>query len=156
MAAVAGVGKDSAFTDADLDWYAAGGHLWERVWDNAHREAVDDGTIVSPGEFTLDGITGTPDRVDWSRPAVIELKVRWKSAYKFDSLEKEFWSEIMQCKGYCWMLKIMEADLIPFFVAGNWRPPVPEIRGANLKFTEMELEETWAQIVGHAKWRGWL
>jgi len=156
MATVAGIGKDSGFDEESLDWFAAGGWLWERVWDQAHAEAIDNGELVSPGEFTLDGITGTPDRIDWSRPAIVELKCRWKSSAKFDSLEKEFWAELTQCKGYCWMTKIMEADLIPFFIAGNWRPPVPTVRAVNLKFTELELEETWDQILSHARWRGWL
>lgn len=111
---------------------------------------------MSPGEFTLDGITGTPDRIDWSRPAVIELKVRWRSASSFAALEKNFWAELTQLKGYCWMTKIMEGDLIPFFIAGDWRPPVPVALGVNLQFTELELEESWSQIVNHAKWRGWL
>jgi hypothetical protein len=156
MANVSGIGKDSGFSEESLDWFAGPGFLWERIWDQAHREAVDSGEWMSPGEFTLDGITGTPDRIDWSRPAVIETKVRWKSAYKFDSLEKEFWAEVTQLKSYCWMTKIMEGDLVAFFVAGNWRPPVPVVRGVNLKFNEYELEECWAGIVGHARWRKWL
>ena len=156
MAATAGIGKDSGFNEESLDWFAGPGHLWERVWDRAHQEAVDSGDLVSPGEFTVDGITGTPDRIDWSRPAIQEFKVRWKSAHKFESLEKEFWAEVTQTKGYCYMTQILEADLIAFFVAGNWRPPVPEVRGVNMKFTELELEETWDQIKGHARWRKWL
>lgn len=156
MADTAGLSKDSKFTENDMDYYASAGFMWESVWDRIHQETVDDGTIVSPGEFTLDGITGTPDRIDWSRPAIVELKVRWKSAHKFESLEKEFWAEVTQTKGYCYMTQILEADLIAFFVAGNWRPPVPEVRGVNMKFTELELEETWDQIKGHARWRKWL
>lgn len=156
MATVAGIGKDSGFAEEDLDWFSGPGHMWERIWDRAHQEAVDDGSWVSPGEFTLDGITGTPDRIDWLRPAVIETKVRWKSVSSFESLEKNYWAELIQVKSYCWMTKIMEADLVAFFIAGNWRPPVPQVRAVNLRFTEMELEENWAGIVGHARWRGWL
>jgi hypothetical protein len=156
MADTAGIGKDSGFSEESLDWFAGPGHLWERIWDTAHREAVDDGALVSPGEFTLDGITGTPDRIDWARPAIQEFKVRWKAARKFESLEKEFWAEITQIKGYCWMTKIMEADLVAFFIAGNWRPPVPVALGKNLRFSEFELEENWETITSHAKYRGWL
>jgi hypothetical protein len=156
MAAIAGISKDSEFGDDDLNYFASAGFMWERIWDRAHQEAVDDGSWVSPGEFTLDGITGTPDRIDWSRPAIIETKVRWRSVSSFESLEKNYWAEITQTKAYCWMTKIMEADLVAFFIAGNWRPPIPEVRGVNLQFSELELEETWAQIVGHARWRGWL
>lgn len=156
MAEVSGLSKESGFVEEDLDHFAAAGFLWESVWDRAHAEAIQKDEWISPGEFTLDGITGTPDRIDLSRPAIIEMKTRWKSARKFDSLEKEFWIELLQVKAYCWMTKIMEADLVAFFIAGNWRPPVPEVRGVNLKFTELELEETWRQIVNHACWRKWL
>lgn len=156
MAETAGIGKDSGFAEEDLDWFSGPGHLWERIWDRAHEEAIRDGSWVSPGEFTLDGITATPDRIDWSRPAVIETKVRWRSTASFEALEKNYWAELMQVKAYCWMTKIMEADLVAFFIAGNWRPPVPEVKGVNLKFTELELEETWRQIVNHARWRKWL
>jgi len=156
MATTAGIGKETGeFSQRDLEWFAAGGWLFERVFDMAHQEAIDRGDMWSPGELELDGIVGTPDRIDWTRPAVIELKCRWKSSRKFDALEKEFCIELMQVKGYCWMLKILEADLIVFFVAGRWSSSiVPEVRAANLRFTEQELAENWRSVLLHAKRMG--
>jgi len=158
MAATAGIGKNdgSGFDESDLDWFAAGGWMFERVFDMAHRDATARGDIVSPGEFECDGIVGTPDRIDWGVPKIIETKVRWKSANSFESLEKNYWIELAQVAGYCWMTKIVEADLIVFFIAGIWRPPTPRLRAAHLIFTELELEEKWQQIVRHGKSRGWL
>lgn len=155
IAATIGKSKDSA-TDDQLNWYASGGWLWEHIWDMAHAKAIEDGTMTNPGEFSCDGITGTPDRIDWTRPAVIELKCRWQSIRMFDSLEKNYWQELMQIKSYCWMTGIHEADLIIFYVAGDWRPPVPGVRAANLQFSERELRESWEQVIGHARKRGWL
>lgn len=157
MAKVANMGEDkSGFLQEELEWFAGPGFLWERIWDQAHAEQMADGTIVSPGEFYRDGIHATPDRIDWSVPKVIELKVRWKSSRKFESLERNFWVEIAQLKSYCAMTGIMEGDLVVFFIAGHWQPPVPEVKGVHLTFTELELEETWQQVLSHAKWRGWL
>lgn len=156
MAEVSGIGKDSGFLEEDLAWFACGGHLWEHVFDNAHKQAIDRGDLISPGEFFLDGVFATPDRVDLSRPALIELKCRWQSSRKFENLEKNYWCELTQLRCYCHMLGILEGDLIIFFLVGDWRPPIPCVRGVNLKFTDFELEETWMQILGHAKWRGWL
>jgi hypothetical protein len=157
MAETAGIGKgESGFSEESLDWFACMGWLWERVFDMAHREAIADGDISHTGEFECDGITGTPDRIDWRVPKIIELKCRWKSVNSFENLERSYWIELMQVAAYCWMTGIYEADLIIFFVAGNWRPPVPQVKGAHLEFTELELAEKWRSIVAHAKHRGWL
>lgn len=156
MAKTAGIGKDSGFDEEDLDWFAAGGHMWERIWDRVHQESIDKGLYVSPGEFICDGIACTPDRIDLTRPAIIETKCRWKSATKFSNLEKEFWAELMQVKSYCYVTGINEADLVVFFIAGDWRPPIPCVRASNLVFSDLELQESWSQIVAHAKWRKWL
>jgi len=156
IAITSGLGKDSGFLEEDLAWFAGPGFLWERIWDRAHSEAIALGEVVQLGEIVCDGIIGTPDRIDFRVPKVVELKVRWKSARKFDALEKEFWIELMQIKSYCYMLQMLHADLVVFFVAGDWRPPVPKVRGVHLEFSEMELEETWQQVTRHARRRGWL
>jgi hypothetical protein len=160
MAASIGKSKgDGSTTEDDLEWYASGGWLWERVYDLVHREAVQDGSVYCPGEIELDGIIGTPDRIriepDGDR-TLIELKSRWSSAYKFDSLEKNYFQELTQIQSYCHMEQITRAELCVFFVAGNWRPPVPCARAVRLEFTERELEENWEMVRGHAQRKGWL
>jgi hypothetical protein len=160
MAAAIGKSKgDGTTTEDDLDWYASGGWLWERVWDRAHRESIQDGSVYCPGEIELDGIVGTPDRVrieDGGDLTLIELKSRWSSAYKFDSLEKNYWQELMQIQSYCQMVQTTHAELCVFFVAGNWRPPVPCARAVGLEWTERELVDNWSAVTGHARRRGWI
>jgi hypothetical protein len=155
IAATAGLGKDSAEQD-DLDWYASGGWLWEQAFDLAHAEAVSNGDMVNIGEIECDGISGTPDRVTWEPFRIIELKCRWMAARKFDSLERNFFLELMQIKSYCYMIGTDEAELHVFFVAGDWRPPVPQSRSVLLEFTERELAENWQQIISHSRKKGWL
>jgi hypothetical protein len=143
-------------TPEELMWYAAGGFLWEHVFSMAYREAVAKGELVRPDEWTLDGITGSPDNIDVPRWRVIELKFRWMSAQKFDQLEKHFWMELVQIKGYCKLVGTLEAELWVFFCCGNWRPPVPMVRGVLLEFSEQEIEENWNMIRAHARRKGWL
>jgi hypothetical protein len=157
MARTAGIGKeDSSFSEDDMDNFAAGGWLWERVFDMAHCDAIERGELVNIGEIELDNIVGTPDRVDFRVPKVIELKCRWKSARSFEHLEREWWIELSQIRAYCHMLQILEADLIVMFIGGMWRPPTPMVLGKNIKFTERELAEQWDAIMRFARDKGYL
>jgi hypothetical protein len=140
----------------DLAFYGAGGFLWERLWSMAHRDAVLSGSVVRPGEFTLDGIAGSPDALDTENGLVVELKCRWMSSNKFNQLEKYFYFELLQIKCYLAMVGLTEAEFTVFFVCGDWRPPIPCVRSAKLSFTEREIQEAWMQVYRHAKQRGWL
>lgn len=142
----------------ELDWYAAGGYLWEREFSAMHADAVTDGNpdLVRPDEFEMDGITGSPDVIRVNEWRVVELKFRWMSAHKFDQLEKWFWTELVQVKGYCKLIGSQTAELVVFFVNGDYCPPRPMVRGVLLEFTEQEIEESWRMIKNHAQRRGWL
>jgi hypothetical protein len=149
-------GRNHDITPEELAWYGAGGFLWEHVFGMAHREAVERKDIVRPDELTLDGITGSPDGIDVVMWRVIELKFRWMSSAKFDQLEKWFWMEMVQVKGYCKLVGTREAELWVFFCNGDYRPPRPTVRAKLLEFNEQEIEESWAMIVSHARRKGWL
>src|SRR5271168_4082721 len=83
--------KDEWCSEEELAFFGAGGFLWERVFSMCHADAVATSDIVRPGEFELDGITGSPDLIRVSDYTLIETKCCWKSQRKFDSLEKNFW-----------------------------------------------------------------
>jgi hypothetical protein len=148
--------RSGDITEDDLSWYGAGGFLWEHVFSMAHREAIASHALVRPGEWELDGIVGSPDGIDTINWRVIETKFRWMSSNKFDQLEKYFWLELVQVKGYCKMIHTTEAELWVFFCNGDYRPPRPVVRGKLLEFNDQEIEESWRMIVGHAQRRGWL
>lgn len=160
LAAAIGKGKDrDAISEEELNRYAAGGWIWEHAFDQALAAAVDNGQMWSPGEVECEGIVGTPDRLrigDHGELRVQELKARWQSSRKFDDLERNYWIELAQIMSYCYMNSTRYADLHVFYVAGDWRPPVPVQRSAALEFTERELRENWDMVVGHAKRKGWL
>lgn len=143
-------------SEQELHFYGAGGFIFERVWSAAHADAIACGDLVRPGEFERDGIIGSPDVLDFNIPRLIELKCRWMSARKFDHLEKYFFWELLQIKCYLAMIGWDEAELTVFFVAGDWRPPVPCVRSVLLNFTEQEIEESWSSVLNHARRRKWL
>jgi len=148
--------RKSDMTQDELSWYAAGGYLWEHVFSMAYKEAVQIRDLVRPDEWERDGIVGSPDALRLNDWTVVELKFRWMSSNKFDALEKWFWLELIQIKGYCAMLGTLRAELWVFFCNGDYRPPRPNVRGVLLEFSEQEVEESWQTILNHAKRRGWL
>lgn len=150
--------RDEWCTEDELAFFGAGGFLWERVFGEAHRDSVVSGDLVRPGEWSLDGITGSPDLIRQSDWCLIETKCTWKGLRQWEplTLERNFWLWVAQVKSYAKMIGTNTAEIHVFFVAGNWRPPVPTVRSLRLKFSDQELDNNWKMIVNHAKNRGWL
>lgn len=158
--------RDEWCTEEELSFFGAGGFIFERVFSMAMADAVASGNLIRPGEIELDGITGSPDLLDLSDGVVgIETKMTWKSSRKLDtsskpaileSLDKHFWAHKIQCMSYAHMLSTNLYQLHYFFVAGNWRPPVPCVKAIQMEFTSKELEGNWSMIVRFARDRGWL
>jgi len=151
--------REPDMTEEELQWYAAGGWLWERVFSGAYTESMIEAEgpdLVRPEEWTLDGVTGSPDAIRLSVWRVVELKCRWMSANKLDQLEKHFFWELVQIRGYCKMVGATEAELWVFFVNGDYRPPRPKVRGLLLEFSRQEIDESWQMVLAHARRKGWL
>jgi len=151
--------RDLWCTDEELAFFGAGGFMWERVYSEAMRDSLlGDELLVRPGEVTLDGITGSPDllRISSGDVVLIETKCTWRGLRKWESLEKNFWAWLVQTKAYCLMVGTTITEIHVFFVAGDWRPPVPCVRAIRLEYTDRELNENWLMLVKHAKNRGWL
>lgn len=146
----------SEFTEKELEFFRAGGFLWERVWSQAFAESIRGGAIVRPGEVYVEGITGSPDNWDIASNRVIETKCTWKSSAKFESLEKYFWLWLVQMKGYCRMVGTKEAELYVFFMMGDYRGSGPQCNGLLLEWTEKEIEDNWKMLKRHARDRGWI
>ena len=148
--------KDEWCSQEELAFFAAGGFLWERVFSLAHAEAVASGDLIRPGEFELDGIIGSPDMIRVSDWTLQETKMTWRSVRKFESLERYFWAWLVQVKGYSKMIGTNTAEIHAFFVAGDWRPPIPCVKSVRLEFSDRELHENWSMLVNHSRRRGWL
>ena len=158
--------RDEWCTDEELAFFGAGGFLWERVFSQAMADASVNRDMIRPGEIELDGITGSPDLLDVSGKSLIgiETKLTWKSSRKLDtssqpaileSLDKHFWAHKIQCMSYAHMLGTNVYQLHYFFVAGNWRPPVPCVKAIQMEFSDRELAGNWKMITDFADSRGW-
>lgn len=157
--------RDEWCTEEELSFFGAGGFLYERVFSMAMADAVASGNLIRPGEIELDGITGSPDLLDLSDGVRgIETKMTWKSSRKLDtsskpaileSLDKYFWAHKIQCMSYAHMLGTNLYQLHYFFVAGNWRPPVPCVKAIQMEFSNRELVGNWKMITDFADSRGW-
>ena len=157
--------RDEWVSQEELAFFGAGGFLWERVFSEAMRDAAETDDLIRPGEVELDGITGSPDLIRISTGCGVETKMTWKSSRKLDtvsqpaileSLDKSFWSHKVQCLSYAKMLGINEYELHYFFVAGNWRPPVPCVKAIRMEFSQRELDGNWTMIRNFAASKGWL
>jgi len=148
--------KDEWCTQEELEMFGAVGFMWERVYSMAHRDAVENGDLIRPGEFQLDGVIGSPDFIHVPSWTLVETKACFRSARKFDSLEKNFWTWLCQVKSYSLMIGTNVAEIHCFFVCGDWKPPTPCVRSVRLEFTDRELQENWDMIIRHARGRNWI
>lgn len=137
--------RDGDFTEEQLDKFAIVGRLWERL--------LADALFRPPryerlGEVERDSVIGSPDSFDSREAAVLEFKVTWVSCRDFEGKQK-FWEYVAQVKSYLGILKdigAVRARLIVLFIAGDWRPPVPQCLEWDLEFTVQELEEWWRVV----------
>jgi hypothetical protein len=143
-------------TIEELEWYGAGGFLWEHIFSMAMAEAFRVGDIVRPGEFMVEGIIGSPDNWNIVTNRIIETKATWRSERKLEHLEKHFWLWLVQMQGYCRMVGSREAELYVLFINGTYAPPKPNGRALLLEWSQREIEDNWRMITGHARKRGWI
>jgi len=94
--------------------------------------------------FQVDGIDCTPDI-----PSGIEVKSTRMSMGKFDPNNQLHWQR--QILGYCKALNLLEYDLVVMHVAGNYRPPFPDIVCYRIKTTQEEIDFNWQVILENAK-----
>lgn len=136
--------------------YRSMGFLFERMLELAFTASLTHGRFERPGEFSMDGIAGSPDLIDKSLWRLLETKATWRSSAKLERIEKYFWKWLVQVKSYCNMIGTDEAQILAFFINGNYRGSGPEIKVVDLGFTQRELDDNWRMLKQHAKRRGWL
>lgn len=156
------------FTEGDLGHFGTIGFLWERMLEDCLATitaASNPARYYRPGEQLVEGLLLTPDYgdLDWFGDGSCELgleewKVTWKSVKKWDEpLEKNFWRWKVQMMAYCYVLGVTRARMRVLFIVGNWRDSiVPVCKVREFEFTEQELRENWAMLLGHAKRKGWV
>ncbi len=111
-----------------------------------------------PGEFTKDGITGSPDWLteDW---VLEEYKATDMSSRNCpDDPKFQHWH--WQIKGYLTLTGSVtgHARLRVLFGRGDYSEffSPKQLLSWDLYYTARELHENWQMLVGHARRRGWL
>ena len=136
--------------------YVHGGFAWEEIIRRAVVEMylASEDRFMSPGEFELDGIYGTPDWIDTEDWAIEEFKCTWRSSRR--PITENFWAWWVQIKAYCRMAGVETARLRVFFVNGDYRESGPQIKMYQASFTDEELKDNWHMLLEHAREKGWV
>lgn len=159
--------KGGALNEDKLRDFGTVGFLWEKVLETTLATMVvedNPGRYMRPGEQIYEGVLWTPDYIDLDFfgdggyvTGLEEWKVKWCSCNKGDDLEKNFWEWLVQTKGYCKVLGLNHARIRAVFIVGDWRNDIaPRLREWELGFTDRELDENMAMLLGHARRKKWL
>ena len=125
------------------------GFVWEILLESAFKKALG----IRPGEYTLDGIIGSPDGVNYRDGYIEELKVSWKSAKRpIESI----WRYMTQVKAYLKMTGLRVVRFRVFYVNGFYDGEGPYYRDCFITFTQEEIDNNWEMLNSHAKSKGWL
>ncbi len=120
--------------------------------------------LIRPGEVSKDGVTGTPDALDYlagERGRPLEFKCTKKSCRQHVT-DPKFWIYWVQLKAYAHMLGLNEGELHILHINGNYsRDPKDPESGYVVKswlgqWSTLELEENWSMLTTHARRRGWI
>ena len=123
----------------------------DAVVDGLKRRHVahDPDRYCSPGQLELDGLFGTPDLLDVTDWAIVEIKLTWLSS-RHDPESIKFWKYWVQIKAYCKMVHTLVGRLHVGHINGNYRGGDPEYNVWEWRFTQQELDENWAMLLTHA------
>lgn len=145
----------------DLEAYRTFGFLFERVLFDV---ILQDRLIERPGEFTVDGITLTPDAIDTEDFSNLEAKCTWRGMPDdVDDFMNQLHSPerfnhwLIQMKAQCKAIGTLNQQLWTFWVNGNYKDNRrPTLRKWMIEFTKDEIRANWDMLVNFAKRRGLL
>lgn len=134
-----------------LNMAAEIGFLWEDVLEMALKERLP----CRIGEIEVDGITMSPDGIEeYEGEAILsEYKLVWSSSNRNPA---DNWKWMAQTKGYCYGLGLRRVRMYNLYLNGDWRGTGPKPKGFLIDFTDLEIQENWEMIVGHARRKGWI
>lgn len=141
------------------------GLIFEQALENAwvDRERMVRPELIRPGEIVKDGIIVTPDGYDIEHGRPEEYKFT-KMSCRQPITDRKFWHYWIQLKAQAYVTGSNEGVLWLCHVNGNWSKDFrndPEsgyvIRGWWDRWTDLELQENWANIYlrNALRW-GWL
>lgn len=144
------LGKDAEWGEDELETASQLGRIWERiVAEVLASSSSDDARFARPGTVLCDGISGSPDGIDFEDGAILEYKCTWRSCNR--DIELSFPHYWYQIKAYCYMVGVNIGRLYVLFINGDYRGGGPVFKAWEARFTELELRENWEMILAQAK-----
>ncbi len=121
------------------------------AWEDWMRRQIP-GLIHQPGEFSLDGIIGTPDGIVEQDGVYIlhEFKATWTSS-RHPIQEHPMW--LWQVMGYLAMMTVelecpcLDAVIHPAYVMGDYKNSGPIYRPVGLRFEPEEIAANWQLVL---------
>lgn len=141
----------SFWLQGDLEMAGEVGFMWEEVLSRALKDRLP----CRIGEVELDGITMSPDGIEVvdGESILSEYKVAWASSRK-EPTENFKW--MAQVKGYCKALGMSKVKMYILYLNGDWKPPKPQYKCFLISFSQLEIDEGWEMILGHARAKKWV
>lgn len=164
-------GKPSSFEGEDTTRLEIG-MAWEGVLERAialnalsHHPHPDPAAYVRPGPMTVDGITGTPDILDFGSPLPFPVVEEWKCTWMSCRGLREdpsalltspkLWKWLVQLKSYCYLHQTYHGRVRALFVNGDYGRGAggtsPCFLSWELHFSEQDLLDNWAMMKQAAK-----
>jgi hypothetical protein len=146
---------DDLIRRTPVDRIGATGQLMRLVvgyaWEDWIRKQIP-GLIHQPGEFSLDGIIGTPDGIVEQDGIYIlhEFKATWTSS-SHPIQEHPMW--LWQVMGYLAMMTVelevacLDAVIHPLYVMGDYKNSGPLYVPVRLKFEPEEIAANWQLVL---------
>jgi hypothetical protein len=125
------------------------GFMWEEILSSALKNRLPDRI----GEILLNGVYMSPDGLDVQDWCLWEYKAVWHSVRRSPA---DNWKWMSQVKGYCKGLGCQDVKMAILYINGDWKGGGPQYKGYAIHFEEIEIEENWEMIVGHARGKGWI
>lgn len=143
------------FEHKRMGYYTEMGFIWEELVEHYFRIRMlmrgEKFRWVTQQEFQEDNIFLTPDGYDLDEDMGIEIKATWVASWKFQDPEKWFWSWFTQMKAYAKVLGCRVFRLFVFWVCGDYKNSGPQVIEYRIRFSDQEVEDNWAMLLGHAQ-----
>lgn len=139
------LGQTGKWPREELETAGQVGRIWENLLASAlAAAAANDHRYIRPGEFERDGIVGSPDCIDTVDIVVTEFKACWASSRHEPFERRPDWR--WQIMAYCYMTGIPLARLCVLYINGDYKPPMPIVKGWQYEFTMGELRSNWEMM----------
>lgn len=138
-----------------MGWYTEMGFIWEDIITHHFRNRMlhrgEGFNWVTQQEYLHRDILWTPDGLDIYENEGIECKATWVASWKFENIDKYFWSWKTQMCAYADVMGVEKYRLFVFWVNGDYKSSGPYVMDYRLRFSPQEKMDTMEMLVRHGQ-----